>query len=60
LAEGETKEIVATRENVHLTAAGWETIKAVVPKTLEAALVVAQAYLLTTQPVPGDPREGMH
>jgi hypothetical protein len=26
----------------------------------EAALVVAQAYLLTTQPKPGDPREHMH
>jgi hypothetical protein len=26
----------------------------------EAALVAAQAYLLTTQPEPGDPREHMH
>jgi hypothetical protein len=26
----------------------------------EAALVAAQAYLLTTQPKPGDPREHMH
>jgi hypothetical protein len=26
-----------------------------VPKTPEAALVAAQAYLLTTQPVPGNP-----
>jgi hypothetical protein len=26
----------------------------------EAALVAAQAYLLTTQPEPGDPRESMH
>jgi hypothetical protein len=26
----------------------------------EAALVVAQAYLLTTQADPGDPREHMH
>jgi hypothetical protein len=32
----------------------------IIPKTPEAALVVAQAYLLTTQPAPGDPREGMH
>jgi hypothetical protein len=31
-----------------------------VQKTLEAALVAAQAYLLTTQPKPGDPREHMH
>jgi hypothetical protein len=30
------------------------------PKTAEAALVVAQAYLFTTQPTPGDPRKGMH
>jgi hypothetical protein len=28
--------------------------------TPEAALIVAQAYLLTTQPKPGDPREQMH
>jgi hypothetical protein len=28
--------------------------------TPEAALVAAQAYLLTTQPKPGDPRENMH
>jgi hypothetical protein len=32
----------------------------IVPKTPEAALVAAQAYLLTTQPSPGDPREHMH
>jgi hypothetical protein len=29
-------------------------------ETPEAALVAAQAYLLTTQPKPGDPREHMH
>jgi hypothetical protein len=29
-------------------------------ETLEAALVAAHAYLLTTQPEPGDPREHMH
>jgi hypothetical protein len=29
-------------------------------KMPEAALVAAQAYLLTTQPTPGDPRESMH
>jgi hypothetical protein len=29
-------------------------------ETPEAALVAAQAYLLTTQPEPGDPREYMH
>jgi hypothetical protein len=31
-----------------------------VKETPEAALVVAQAYLLTTQPEPGDPWEHMH
>jgi hypothetical protein len=31
-----------------------------VQETSEAALVAAQAYLLTTQPKPGDPREHMH
>jgi hypothetical protein len=31
-----------------------------VQETLEAALVAAQAYLLTTQPKPGDSREHMH
>jgi hypothetical protein len=31
-----------------------------VQKTPEATLVAAQAYLLTTQPEPGDPREHMH
>jgi hypothetical protein len=32
----------------------------IIPKTPEAALVVVQAYLFTTQPTPGDPRESMH
>jgi hypothetical protein len=32
----------------------------IMPKTPAAALVVAQAYLLSTQPAPGDPRESMH
>jgi hypothetical protein len=31
-----------------------------VQETPEAALVVVQAYLLTTQPKPGDPQEHMH
>jgi hypothetical protein len=31
-----------------------------IQETSEAALVAAQAYLLTTQPEPGDPREHMH
>jgi hypothetical protein len=29
-SEGETKEIIAAREKVHLTAAKWETIKAAI------------------------------
>jgi hypothetical protein len=32
----------------------------IIPKTPEAALVAAQAYLLTTRPSSGDPREHMH
>jgi hypothetical protein len=31
-----------------------------IQETLEAALIAAQAYLLTTRPEPGDPREDMH
>jgi hypothetical protein len=31
-----------------------------VQETPEAALVAAQAYLLTAQPEPGDPRKHMH
>jgi hypothetical protein len=31
-----------------------------VQETPEAALIAARAYLLTTQPKPGDPREQMH
>jgi hypothetical protein len=32
----------------------------IIPKTPKAALVAAQAYLYTTRPSPGDPREHMH
>jgi hypothetical protein len=32
----------------------------IMPKTPEVALIAAQAYLYTTQPTPGDPREHMH
>jgi hypothetical protein len=32
----------------------------IIPKTPKAALVVAQTYLYTTRPSPGDPREQMH
>jgi hypothetical protein len=37
-----------------------EEEKQFVQETPEAALIAAQAYLLTTQPKPGDPREQMH
>jgi hypothetical protein len=37
-----------------------EEEKEFVQETPEAALIAAQAYLLTTQPKPGDPREQMH
>jgi hypothetical protein len=32
----------------------------IIPKTPETALLAAQAYLYTTRPNPGDPREHMH
>jgi hypothetical protein len=32
----------------------------IIPKTLKVALVATQAYLHTTRPNPGDPREHMH
>jgi hypothetical protein len=32
----------------------------IMQETPEVALVAAQAYLLTTQPEPGDPQESMH
>jgi hypothetical protein len=32
----------------------------IMPEMPEAALVAAQAYLLTTQPAPGDPRKSLH
>jgi hypothetical protein len=32
----------------------------IIPKTPEAELVAAQAYLHTMRPSPGDPREHMH
>jgi hypothetical protein len=35
-------------------------VGSIIPDTPEAALVVAQAYLLSTQPKHGDPRESMH
>jgi selenocysteine-specific translation elongation factor len=52
-----------TREESYaksLSAQQLEEEEDFVQETPEAALVVAQAYLLTTQPEPGDPREHMH
>jgi hypothetical protein len=46
--------------NVDSSFLSVDEIGNIVPKTPEAALVAAQAYLLTTQPTPRDPREGMH
>jgi hypothetical protein len=37
-----------------------DEIRNIMPKTPKAALVAVQAYLLTMQPTPGDPPEGMH
>jgi hypothetical protein len=37
-----------------------DEVGSIIPDTPEVALVAAQAYLLTTQPEPGDPQESMH
>jgi hypothetical protein len=52
-----------TREEIYmqsLSAHPSDEEEDFVQETPEAALVAAQAYLLTTQPKPGDPREQMH
>jgi hypothetical protein len=54
---GQTREESHTKsENAHLS----DEEEDFVQETLEAVLVAAQTYLLTTQPKPGDPREHMH
>jgi hypothetical protein len=57
------RTIARTREESHtksISAYPSEEEEDFVQETLEAALVAAQAYLLTTQPKPGDPQEHMH
>jgi hypothetical protein len=52
-----------TREESYvksLSAQKSEEAEDFVQETPEAPLVAAQAYLLTTQPEPGDPREHIH
>jgi hypothetical protein len=49
-----------TGGNIDSTFLSVDEIGNVVPNTPEAALVAVQAYLLTTQPAPRNPREGMH
>jgi hypothetical protein len=52
-----------TREESHIksiSARPSDDKEDFVQETPEAALVAAQAYLLTTQPKPGDPCQGMH
>jgi hypothetical protein len=57
------RTIAQTKEESYaksLSAQQSEEEEDFVQKTPEAALIVAQTYLLTTQPEPGDPREHMH
>jgi hypothetical protein len=48
------------REQSHIKSVSKHPEEDFVQETPEAALVAAQAYLLTTQPDPGDPRKHMH
>jgi hypothetical protein len=57
------RTIARTREESHtksISAHPSDEEEDFVQETPEAALVAAQAYLLTTQPKPGDPWEHMH
>jgi hypothetical protein len=47
-------------KNLHSSFLSVDEQGNVIPKTPEAALVAAQAYLHTTRPSPGDPRKHMH
>jgi hypothetical protein len=47
-------------QNLRSTFSTADEVASIIPDTPEAALVVAQAYMLTTQPEPRDPRESMH
>jgi hypothetical protein len=47
-------------QNLDSSLLSVDEIGNILPKTPKVALVVAQAYLLTTQLAPRDPRESMH
>jgi hypothetical protein len=47
-------------QNLELSFLSFNERGNIVPKTPEVALIAAQAYLLTAQLAPGDPRESMH
>jgi hypothetical protein len=47
-------------ENLNSSFLTVDEAGSIMPETPEAALVEAQAYMLTKQPEPGDPRESMH
>jgi hypothetical protein len=53
-------KIMDTLETYHLTPQLEKEEEDFVQETPEAALIVAQAYLLTTRLEPGDPQEDMH
>jgi hypothetical protein len=54
------RTIAWTREESHTKSISAHEEEDFVQETPEATLVAAKAYLLTTQPKPGDPREHMH
>jgi hypothetical protein len=57
------RTIARTREESHtksISAHPSDEEEDFVQETPEAALVAAEAYLLTAQPKPGDPQEHMH
>jgi hypothetical protein len=57
------RTIAWTREESHMKSLSVhpsEEEEDFMQETPETALVAAQAYLVTTQPKPGDPREHMH
>jgi hypothetical protein len=55
-----TARVVEESYTRSLSANQLEEEEEFVQETPEAALIAAQAYLVTTQPKPGDPREQMH
>jgi hypothetical protein len=57
---GTTARSREERYSRNITAQLEEEEEDFIQETPEAALIAAQAYLLTTWPEPGDPREDMH